>query len=157
MPRRTERNLVVPEARAAFASRLRERRVQSGYARARNFAKALGIEENRYTRYERGEPDVTLIQKICEALRITPDELFGYEGPAMRELKRAIWTERLRDNGNQLQQQLTGVHMSVGECLELVSKLTSLMRVMVWGRRPFAGTVVQETACSAQCFQRRPT
>ena len=104
--------------------------MQGGYARARSFAKALGIEENRYTRYERGEtePDVTLIQKICQTLRITPDELFGYEGAAMRDLKRTIWTERLRDNGNRLQQQLTSVHTSVGECLELVLKLTVMMQ-----------------------------
>ena len=46
---------LAPEVRARFAQRLKLLRVQKGYLRARYFAKSLGIEENRYTRYERAE------------------------------------------------------------------------------------------------------
>lgn len=79
---------LAPEVRARFAQRLKTLRVQKGYLRARYFAKSLGIEENRYTRYERAEvePDLTLLQKMCEVLRVTPNELVGfaeYGGPPL--------------------------------------------------------------------------
>jgi DNA-binding XRE family transcriptional regulator len=65
--------------RDQFASRLRELRESKGFSAARHFAHALGISENRYTRYERGksEPSLELIYKICATLQISPDELFG--------------------------------------------------------------------------------
>ena len=65
--------------RELFASRLRELRESKGFSAARHFAHALGISENRYTRYERGksEPSLELIYKICATLQISPDELFG--------------------------------------------------------------------------------
>src|SRR5262245_66083095 len=73
---------LAPEVRSQFAKRLKSMRVQSGFERARYFAKALGIEENRYTRYERAEvePSLTLIHKICELLRVSPNELLGFAG-----------------------------------------------------------------------------
>lgn len=48
-----------------------------GYRTARSLARALGIDENRYTRYERAEvePDLALIMRICEVLSITPNDL----------------------------------------------------------------------------------
>src|SRR5262245_14425462 len=69
-----------PAVRAEFAKRLRTLRAQRGYERARHFAKALGIEENRYTRYERAEvePNLTLLFEICQTLAITPNELMGF-------------------------------------------------------------------------------
>ncbi|HET7154563.1 MAG TPA: helix-turn-helix transcriptional regulator [Hyphomicrobiaceae bacterium] len=71
---------LAPEVRSQFALRLKEMRVQSGFPRARYFAKSLGIEENRYTRYERAEvePSLTLIHKMCETLRVSPNELLGF-------------------------------------------------------------------------------
>jgi transcriptional regulator with XRE-family HTH domain len=71
---------LAPEVRSQFAQRLKEMRVQSGFPRARYFAKSLGIEENRYTRYERAEvePSLTLIHKMCEILRVSPNELLGF-------------------------------------------------------------------------------
>jgi len=71
---------LAPEVRSQFAKRLKSMRAQSGYQRARYFAKSLGIEENRYTRYERAEvePSLTLIHKICEVLRVSPNELLGF-------------------------------------------------------------------------------
>lgn len=66
-------------ARRLFARRLRELRVARGFKTARSLANALGIDENRYTRYERAEvePDLGLIQRICETLGLSPNELFG--------------------------------------------------------------------------------
>jgi transcriptional regulator with XRE-family HTH domain len=71
---------LAPEVRSQFAKRLKAMRMQSGFQRARYFAKSLGIEENRYTRYERAEvePSLTLIHKICEVLRVSPNELLGF-------------------------------------------------------------------------------
>jgi transcriptional regulator with XRE-family HTH domain len=78
---------LAPEVRSQFAKRLKDMRVQSGFLRARYFAKSLGIEENRYTRYERAEvePSLTLIHKMCTTLRVSPNELLGFAetgGPA---------------------------------------------------------------------------
>lgn len=73
---------LAPHVRSQFAKRLKVIRTQRGFPRARYFASTLGIEENRYTRYERAEvePSLTLIHKICETLRITPNELLGFDG-----------------------------------------------------------------------------
>ena len=74
-----------PAVRAEFAKRLRALRAQRGYERARHFAKALGIEENRYTRYERAEvePNLTLLIEICQKLAVTPNELMGFADGAV--------------------------------------------------------------------------
>lgn len=68
-----------PLARLEFAQRLRELRVPRGYRTARSLARALEIDENRYTRYERAEvePDLSMIRKICETLGVTPDALLS--------------------------------------------------------------------------------
>jgi transcriptional regulator with XRE-family HTH domain len=70
---------LAPDARSRFAARLKRLRLQRGFARARFFARSLGIEENRYTRYERAEvePSLTLLHKMCEMLAVTPNELLG--------------------------------------------------------------------------------
>jgi transcriptional regulator with XRE-family HTH domain len=67
---------------------LRELRIPRGFKTARMLANALGIDENRYTRYERAEvePDLTMLMRICGALEISPNDLFGVEAiaqPAM--------------------------------------------------------------------------
>ena len=74
-PRRSRQKCV-----SQFAQRLKDMRTQRGFDRARYFAKSLGIEENRYTRYERAEvePSLTLIHKMCETLRVSPNELLGF-------------------------------------------------------------------------------
>jgi transcriptional regulator with XRE-family HTH domain len=68
-----------PVARQQFARRLREFRVARGFKTARSLAQALDIDENRYTRYERAEvePDIKLIQQICETLGLSPNDLLG--------------------------------------------------------------------------------
>jgi transcriptional regulator with XRE-family HTH domain len=75
--------MLAPDVRSQFAERLKNIRSQRGFGRARYFARALGIEENRYTRYERAEvePNLTLIHKMCEMLGVTPNELLGFNGP----------------------------------------------------------------------------
>lgn len=83
---------LAPQVRTQFAKRLKAMRTRRGFQRARYFAASLGIEENRYTRYERAEvePSLTLIHKMCETLQVTPNELLGFEGqdgPA-----KGIWT-----------------------------------------------------------------
>jgi transcriptional regulator with XRE-family HTH domain len=74
---------LAPEVRLQFAKRLKNMRMENGFQRARYFAKSLGIEENRYTRYERAEvePSLTLIHKMCEVLRVSPNELLGFPEP----------------------------------------------------------------------------
>ncbi len=69
-----------PSARVQFANRLKMLRVPRGFSTARSFAKALGIDENRYTRYERAEvePDLSLIAKICGLLGVTPNDLLDF-------------------------------------------------------------------------------
>jgi transcriptional regulator with XRE-family HTH domain len=65
--------------RSVFAKRLKELRVPRGFKTARKLAQTLGIDENRYTRYERAEvePDLGLLMKICEVLGVTPNDLLG--------------------------------------------------------------------------------
>jgi transcriptional regulator with XRE-family HTH domain len=72
---------LAPQVRSQFAKRLKIIRTQKGFHRARYFASRLGIEENRYTRYERAEvePSLTLIHKMCETLDVTPNELLGFD------------------------------------------------------------------------------
>jgi transcriptional regulator with XRE-family HTH domain len=72
-------------ARASFARRLRELRIVRGYRTARSLARALDIDENRYTRYERAEvePDLRLIARICETLNVLPNDLLLEVGAAL--------------------------------------------------------------------------
>ncbi len=74
-----------PEARVDFARRLRECRVLNGFRTARSLAKSIGIDENRYTRYERAEvePDLTLIRQLAAALKTTPNDLLGVASSPM--------------------------------------------------------------------------
>jgi len=76
-------NTSAPDARRLFAARLRQLRAENGFPTARQLATALGIEENRYTRYERAEvePSLTIIRKMCDTLRVSPNELLGYSHP----------------------------------------------------------------------------
>ena len=77
--------MLAPDVRLQFAKRLKTMRTQRGFDRARYFARSLGIEENRYTRYERAEvePSLTLIHKMCETLRVSPNELLGFAESGM--------------------------------------------------------------------------
>jgi transcriptional regulator with XRE-family HTH domain len=67
------------EVRTRFGVRLRELRFQAGFKTARAFARALEMEENRYTRYERGEvePNLLNIGRMCHLLRVDANRLLG--------------------------------------------------------------------------------
>jgi transcriptional regulator with XRE-family HTH domain len=70
-------NTPIPAVRELFARRLKELRIPRGFPTARSLSRALGIDENRYTRYERAEvePDLNLLIKICGLLRVSPNDL----------------------------------------------------------------------------------
>jgi transcriptional regulator with XRE-family HTH domain len=65
---------------SAFSTRLSKARQAAGYKTARAFANAVGINENRYGRYERGtaRPSFTSLCKFCDRLGVTPNDLLGY-------------------------------------------------------------------------------
>lgn len=76
----------IPAVREHFARRLKELRIPRGFPTARSLSRALGIDENRYTRYERAEvePDLSLLLKICGLLRASPNDLLiplGFDDP----------------------------------------------------------------------------
>ncbi len=48
------------EVRIQFGVRLKSLRLSAGFRTARAFAEALELDENRYTRYERGEVEPNL-------------------------------------------------------------------------------------------------
>lgn len=60
-----------------FAVRLKQLRVLRGFRTARAFAQALEIDENRYTRWERGEvePSVAMLARMAEVLNLPVDIL----------------------------------------------------------------------------------
>lgn len=70
-----------PRPKTTLAEQLKILRLAKGHHTARGFAKSLGISENRYSRYERGEavPKLDLIWAICSELNITPNELYGWD------------------------------------------------------------------------------
>lgn len=59
-----------------FGARLRKAR-ETKYESAAKFAHALGKEEHTYRHYERGEsePDFETLERICNLLEITPNDL----------------------------------------------------------------------------------
>ena len=65
-----------PVIRGCFLERLRELRVAK-FPSPRAFACALGMDESRYLRYERGEvePNLTLLVHLCIVLAVKPNEL----------------------------------------------------------------------------------
>jgi len=69
------------KVREIFSQRLRNGRERAGFKTARAFARALDIDENRYTRYERAEvePNLHLLMKIAERLDMSPNDLLGYD------------------------------------------------------------------------------
>src|SRR5262245_40201901 len=68
-----------PEKRLLFAKCLRRLRTERGYSQ-RDFARALGIDENRYGRYERAEaePHLVMLSRMCQVLRVSPNDLLGF-------------------------------------------------------------------------------
>ena len=81
------------DVRTRFGLRLKELRREAGFKTARSFAQVLNMQENRYTRYERGEvePNLFNIGKMCRLLGVDANRLSGltdnFEGPTSRQGK----------------------------------------------------------------------
>jgi transcriptional regulator with XRE-family HTH domain len=71
----------------AFGKRLKAARARAGYASAQSFAHVLGIEPPAYRKYERGaaEPNFETLTRICELLRVTPNDLLPHAASAVLE------------------------------------------------------------------------
>lgn len=66
------------EVMNAFSKRLKSAREAAGFETAKEFAEALGVEENRYRHWERGsaQPDLAMLTRITRLLKIEPNDLF---------------------------------------------------------------------------------
>ena len=60
-----------------FGKQLKKARQSAGYRSAQGFAGILGKEPHAYRKYERGEaqPDFETLIRMCELLKITPNDL----------------------------------------------------------------------------------
>lgn len=60
-----------------FGKRLKSAREKAGYESAQRFAHMLGLEPPTYRKYERGEaePNFETLTRMCELLKITPNQL----------------------------------------------------------------------------------
>ena len=66
-------------AKVEFARRLRAARAAAGFDTACSLAQRIGIEQNRYTRYERAEvePNLDTLRRLCAALGVSSSDLIG--------------------------------------------------------------------------------
>jgi transcriptional regulator with XRE-family HTH domain len=73
--------------RRRFAERLRVARRSRGFRTAKSFAQRLGIDQNTYTRYERGEaePSIAMLERIWITLQLPASDLFGGSGVLARD------------------------------------------------------------------------
>lgn len=71
------RKSVDRQSSTTFGVRLKQLRVLRGFRTARAFAQALEIDENRYSRWERGEvePSVAMLAKMADVLNLRVDIL----------------------------------------------------------------------------------
>ncbi|MFM2422594.1 MAG: Helix-turn-helix domain [Pseudomonadota bacterium] len=67
------------DAHSGFAERLRALRKARGYRTAKSFAEVLQIDQNTYTRYERGEvePNLVVLGRIWDLLDLPDNGLIG--------------------------------------------------------------------------------
>jgi transcriptional regulator with XRE-family HTH domain len=132
--------------RVHFAARLKELRNRRGFKTARMLAQNLGIDENRYTRYERAEvePDLSLVVRICKALATTPNELLGvhpngFEEPANPELAPPTEGQRIAlDHANtryralarRLAREIADARGGSGKADDALGRLTEISRIV---------------------------
>ncbi len=69
-----------------FGQRLRKLRIARGFTKARHIATKLGVNENTYSRYERGlnVPSLQLLKLICVTLDASIYDLLPYTGKSHR-------------------------------------------------------------------------
>lgn len=60
-----------------FGERLKKAREAAGFKSAAGFAHAISITPHAYRKYERGksEPNFDTLTRICEILKLTPNQL----------------------------------------------------------------------------------
>jgi transcriptional regulator with XRE-family HTH domain len=79
-----------------FAKNLQNRAEELGLPHA-EVARRVGLSERRYAHYVSGrnEPDLALLVKIAEVLRLTPNDLLGVGTRTAEPSKRTILQDRL--------------------------------------------------------------
>lgn len=87
----SHRRTVSTEVKVQLGKRIGVAREKRGYATRALFAEHLGVREETYNRYERGEviPDVELLAAIADLTGYTLDWLIAGVGKPKRENKRA--------------------------------------------------------------------
>ena len=75
------------KVKKAFAKRLKQARKDAGFKAASHFAAALRVEDHTYRTWERGThcPDLTTMTRICQLLKVEPNELLSFAVRAMAE------------------------------------------------------------------------
>lgn len=70
---------IAPPAKPLFGDRLRKLRKLRGFRTAKSFAERLGVDQNTYTRYERGEaePSLDVLERIWRVLSLPANDLIG--------------------------------------------------------------------------------
>lgn len=65
------------EIMSTFGRQLKKARERAGFAHAKDFAEALGVEENRYRHWERGsaQPNLPMLVRITRLLRVELGDL----------------------------------------------------------------------------------
>jgi transcriptional regulator with XRE-family HTH domain len=68
------------EVMATFGKKLREARESAGFETAKQFAEALGVEENRYRHWERGsaQPNLPMLVRITRLLKVELSDLIPH-------------------------------------------------------------------------------
>jgi transcriptional regulator with XRE-family HTH domain len=79
-----------------FAKNLKSRAEELGLSHA-EVARRVGLSERRYAHYVSGrnEPDLALLVKIADVLRLTPNDLLNAGARAAEPSKRTILQDRL--------------------------------------------------------------
>jgi transcriptional regulator with XRE-family HTH domain len=64
-----------PREKPRWAIRLERAREAAGFRHAIDFARHMGLSQQRYALYEAGkrEPDYQLLVEVCQALQISPN------------------------------------------------------------------------------------
>lgn len=68
------------EVMSTFGKKLREARESAGFETAKQFAEALGVEENRYRHWERGsaQPNLPMLVRITRLLKVELSDLIPH-------------------------------------------------------------------------------
>ena len=109
------------------------RRACAGFAcergtRVRAVLPRLGVKENRCSRYEEAEtePDLITLHRMCDTLRVRPEELFGYDVTEDQQVSRLARQQCFQRDGARLRLLLKAMQPRVTESLAVVDELWTL-------------------------------